>query len=248
MSDHHHLHHQLMHVASLANVCWPENTPLWMQLVARAGWLPYLLFVIDFFLAAIWRRPYFFFAKLVVFIFWFRYLQVLAKILHVERQRGFDYELCGASRFALPDAVFVSTLVYLAMMLIGFWMDTQMARTFMTRWNIFVISMITLCYVASTIITGYFSWMQLALNSGVAVFVAISTLVIYRYAVHCYEVDDDEWWLKTMFGRLARLANVTGPIFFVDSTRQARHAALTSKRERERRRRRERKNLMIAQP
>jgi len=205
--------------------CRPRDASWPIQLLTRAGFLPLWLLVFDFTLALLAKRPYFFVMKLLIFVFWFNYLKVLAGVLRIEHPREFDYVLCGAERYAVPDARFVTTVQYVLVMLFGFWQDVVLRNGVLSRWNIFVVHVVALAYIGSTLASRYFSWWLLAVNLVITGFITLATIVLYLYAVHCYRTDDDSWWLKSLFGKLALLTNIGGSVFAVETTRDERYNA-----------------------
>jgi hypothetical protein len=100
------------------------------------------------------------------------YLEIVAAAIGVPRQAGFDPEFCQASPFALPDARFVTAMMYTVVVLCGVYYHRAFrSRVSLMRLVFLVVFIVG--YLTSTIISRYFLYWQLAANSALAFLLAM---------------------------------------------------------------------------
>lgn len=137
---------------------------------------------------------------LIVFASYY-YFEVLAEGLQVERHPSFDWQLCETTRYALPDPVFVSVMLFTVVVILGVYFDKALhLRVGIVRALIIMVQIAG--YLVSTLISGYFTPLLLAANSAIVLVLgAVYWLVFSRFSLFVWaDARDrhDEWWFRAL--------------------------------------------------
>lgn len=160
--------------------CVPDDASWMINLIAWFGNFPSWLVVANFALGMVNRDIYFLVASNVQLFLLAIYLDLLATVFKVPRPRGFDHELCKATKYAFPDPLYVSIMTFFLSALFGFWISKRLHK-FISTFT-FIIIVIFLCgYPASTLVSRYFDIFLLIANSAIAL--VATTLYILFYTV-----------------------------------------------------------------
>jgi hypothetical protein len=176
----------MSHALHLGTACEPNDAGPVVHAVCLFGLYPFALFVFNFFFVALSSDLFFAFISKIVLFLAVHYTRIVAELLHVERDAPFDYRHCRADRYVYPDALYVTSMIYTITVIYAFWTDVSFRRRYFTWWNCVIFGGIVVLYVASTIVSGYFSWVQLLVNTVFVLVTSVFLIMLYRYAVLAY--------------------------------------------------------------
>lgn len=176
-------------VIHFGTTCVPHDNHHWFtHALALFSFYPQWLLVFNFAFISLRSDFFFFMSAKLTLVFWLVYLEALAHVLRFERASHYDHKLCHSSRFAFPDARFVTAITYSAMMLIGAYNDKRVCRPLLLkRSNLVIVTTLLLGYAASTIVTHYFTWELLAANTAVAICLALLGTFAFHLIVSIYK-------------------------------------------------------------
>ena len=144
--------------------CQPVDANWFVHFISSFGYFPVWLLMFNFLLGFVNLDLYYLIASKIAFTVIYYYVLLLATLMKYERPAGGNqFEKCGWQRYSFPDASFVTSMVYSLAVIFGFWVDRRIHR-YLTRWHTFLMAVVVSLYMASTIVTGYFSFEQLAAN------------------------------------------------------------------------------------
>jgi hypothetical protein len=181
-----HEHEHAAHALHLGTACEPRDAGVLVHAVCLFGLYPFALLVFNFLFVALSSDIFFALLSKIVLFLAVRYARIAAELLHVERDASFDYRYCHADRYVYPDALYVTSMVYTLTIIYAFWTDIAFRRRYFTWWNCALFGGIVVLYAASTIVSGYFTWTQLVVNSAIVLGTSLLLTMLYRYAVLLY--------------------------------------------------------------
>lgn len=188
MSHHHYQHHN-QHTLHFGTACEPVDANWLVHFVCLFGLYPAWVFVFNFFFIALTSDLYFALMSKIIFLVAVRYTAVIAELVRIERDpatQHYDYRLCHADRYVYPDTPYVTSMIYTLTIIYAFWSDTAFRRRHLTWWNRVLFGGVIALYVASTIVSGYFTWAQLLINSAIVVGTSVLIVLVYRYSIVLY--------------------------------------------------------------
>lgn len=160
---------------SFGFACVPDDAGIVGCAVAYFMFYPCWLIVFNWLVSMIDDRKYFFFASWLVLSFAYVYADAFSQALEVERPAPFDWELCRTTRYATPDAQFVSSIAYTLVVAVGLWRDKHRFGVLQAA----VAYSTPLIYIIATVYTGYLSIGQMLLNLGISVASAAFFVWVY---------------------------------------------------------------------
>ncbi len=166
-------------VEPLSLVCEPRDAPLLVRMLIRTvGFFPYQVAGFSVCVSMFDTSPLMTFLSYAMLAGAYWYFYLLAAELQYERAAGFPSHLCGASRYALPDAHFVTSVAYVIALSISIARHRVYAIR-VSRFRAATIVAYVLAYCASTIASGYFTPQLLAINALIAVMLALMCVVLF---------------------------------------------------------------------
>lgn len=161
---------------SFGFACLPDDAGLVGGFVATYMFLPQWLFIFSSVVGLADPRKYFVWASWLILVGGLHYLDSLAVSVGQERPLAYDADLCRVSRFAVPDAQFVTTIAYALTVFYGLWRD---GKSFGVIDGTLVYTA-PLLYSAATVYTGYLSFAQLAINLVLATLLGVLFILLYH--------------------------------------------------------------------
>jgi len=131
-----------------------------------------VLFMID-------QNRYFLVASWLILTAQFYYLRAFSEVVASERPVSFDPLVCGATRYAVPDALFVTIISYTCIVGVGLYRD---GKRFGIQ-NSIVTYGTPVLYVAATVYTEYLTAAQLAINLAISAITVGSFIVVYQFII-----------------------------------------------------------------
>lgn len=161
--------------------------------------LPALIFVFNFALGLRLRDLYYLFSSFVQFVI-FYYFSGLSLAVRSERPPTFDYVLCRKPQYALPDALFVSTISYCLTISYGLMYRRVIAQRIGLLYRI-LFCLVLLSYIIGLIINDYFTWWQLTINLFLGFFASFFYVYLYWLLVCTFGLLDGwKHWMVNFFG------------------------------------------------
>ena len=163
-------------VISFGKACVPDDASFFGFFISGMMFYPYWLIVFNWIVGMIDERRYFFFASWIILTAGFHYLNSLSAIVGIERPESYDPFLCGATQFAFPDPLFVTSISYTLVTAIGLFRDGHRFGLI----NGTIAYSTPALYAIATVYTGYLSASQAAANLVVAVVTAAFFIFVYQ--------------------------------------------------------------------
>jgi len=160
--------------------CVPVDASAAARFIARFGNAPSWLFIANIAVSVFNKDIYFFISSHFNLFFLAAALDVLSQAFAVPHPEGFDHERCGATRYAFPDAIYVTTIIYVMCVAVGFFFDMRL-RAYVNPLYFSAFVFLVFFYCASTLVSRYFDAFLFVCNSVLAL--ALGALFIFTYAV-----------------------------------------------------------------
>lgn len=197
--------------------CQPVDANWFVHFISSFGYFPVWLLMFNFLLGFVNLDLYYLIASKIAFTAIYYYVLVLATLMKYERPAGGNqFQKCGWQQYSFPDASFVTSMVYSLAVIFGFWVDRRIHR-YLTRWHTFLMAVVISLYMASTIVTGYFSFEQLAANFFVALIFTFIFIELYQFSLYAY-VTDSSKSTKKIFHRLSLWTGITSTVLTMYNT------------------------------
>jgi hypothetical protein len=176
----------------LALVCEPVGASLLqVALVRGAGFFPYQVLLFSSYVSFFDATAFVTFASYAFLALPFVLMQVAADAFAVERGAHYPAARCGATRFAFPDAQFVTSVAYVLALAVSvarhrvYSMHVSPLRTA-------VMALYLCAYFAATVVSGYFTLGLLAANLALAlVLAALGTALFCWLEAHVWRTASD---------------------------------------------------------
>ena len=192
-------------IRSFGTGCYDDSLPEIYRQLAFFEFLPAWILVFNTTLSLITSDVFFFIASSLMLTGYYYYLLVLSEALAVQRPMGYDAELCNVPMYALPDALFVSTMSYVFVIAFGVLMKHDNFRRMGTLLKMAVFFLVVM-YCISLIVNRYLHAWQLAANLGIAAL--MSGWYVLMYWLLFVKVDvlkSVRRWIETKLGYSERL-------------------------------------------
>lgn len=187
-------------------VCFPSNTTLSGQVVVKYfSFWPEFVFYLSGILSRLNGSLFVTLTSLFVVLAAYFYLDAVSLAIGVPRPPPYDPVRCNARPTALPDARFVVAIVYTVVLCFAIRIDYGVHVAF-TRINALLLCISVILYLASTIISGYFTFELLGANLAIALVLAVAYWRLYRFVecavenAHSKRVNNVVRFLKAVLG------------------------------------------------
>jgi hypothetical protein len=160
-------------------VCFPTDTSLSGQLIVKffSFWPEFIFYfgsIAILFQGSIFVRT----ASFILLFGFYYYLKAVAVAIEVPRPAPYDPVLCHSLPYALPDARFVSAMVYTFIFGFGYSKNYGIHLQLSRLSAIFLMLSVSL-FLVSTIISGYFTFDLLGANLLISVTIALIYWKLY---------------------------------------------------------------------
>lgn len=153
---------------------------------------------------------YFLFASKCVLYSVYVYCNILSGAIRSTRPHVYDHELCGATEYAFPDPLFVSTISYTFVVAVGLYMEKKVG---VARLVLLFASVVLYCW--ALLLTRHFYAWQLFCNLLFSAVTSISFLLSYRFFAR-YIWKDSGRDVKWTISRLGHLLKQDSTLFTND--------------------------------
>jgi len=157
------------------------------RVLAVFQWLPVAITIFHATIGLWVADVFFMFANTVTSLLLFFYLDALARSVRSERPALYDWERCGTTQFALPDAWFVTSWSYCIVIGVGLFYTRSLTRRIGMLSRIALLSLPPL-YTISLVVNAYFTWRQALCNLLIAAAYSTLFLLFYRYVLGTYNL------------------------------------------------------------
>ena len=166
-------------VLQFSTTCSPPGANFIGLALTHMMFLPRALFFLNLFINIADGRWFFFFASWALLFWWYHYLAAVSDVSKIPRPDDYDWELCRVTQYALPDALYVSSMSYMVTILWGFFVDKK-------RFGIttaLILHGAPILYSVATVYTGYFSVGILLVNLILSLVTGVLFVMIYNALV-----------------------------------------------------------------
>jgi hypothetical protein len=146
------------------------------------------------------------------------YIELVAEALEVGRHPSFDNVLCETSPHAFPDSVFVTVMLYTCIVILGVYFDKALHIRVGAFRALLIITQIA-GYLATTLISTYFTPALLAANSLLVLVLAVCVFYLFNIMSALVWSDAKS---RNDVGFLRILSAVLGSTLAVDDRRSLR--------------------------
>lgn len=119
--------------------------------------------------------------SLLVLFLGYSYLKLVADAVAFPRDPNFDFVFCRTTEFAFPDPLFVSVMIFTLVVILGIYFDKALhLRVGTIRATIIILQIAG--YLVTTLISGYFTPLLLAINSLLVLVLSLLYWALYKCA------------------------------------------------------------------
>jgi hypothetical protein len=160
--------------------CVPiDATTVERLIVDLFGWWPRFVFGFGAVVLLFDQSVYMVMTTLLILVCFGYYLEVVAEALAVARSPSFDSVFCEASPHAFPDAVFVPVMLYTCVVILGVYYNKALHIRVGAARALFILAQIA-GYLATTLISTYFTPALLAANSLLVIALTVTFFYLFE--------------------------------------------------------------------
>jgi len=175
-------------------------------LLTLFGFFPYKVLVFSAVVTLLDSSVYLIVSTFVLSTLLYGYVELVGRAALVARPAEYDIETCGGSPNALPDTLFVSTMIYVFSVAFGIGTHRVFAGR-VSAWRAVTLASLPVGYCVTTLVTHYFNWWQLAANLAISAALAVGYWFVYWRLQHLLWRDASEVVRRHM-SRVAGLLGV----------------------------------------
>lgn len=160
---------------------------------------PSVIFVFNLALGVTLSDLYYFFSSIVQLAAYY-YLSGLSYAVRSERPSSFDYVLCRKPQYALPDALFVTSIMYVIVISCGLMCRRSIARKIGILYKL-IFCVVPIFYAIGLYVNDYFTLWQLFVNTALAFFASFFYVYLYWLLVGMFNlIVGWRHWFANIFG------------------------------------------------